>query len=180
MQLSKGGSKKYIQTTHTSQMYVDERMTSTLNSRSRSPLDQSYIRRSPVRMDQTMESYGELLYLDPNEVNFRRTAAMSPRATTRVNEMRSPTMIGQSVVSAVRNDLNDRADTAQVMGKRPIPTLTMNIERNRERLERSPKTINIGETKEEIEYNIRTLNQRRSPRVSSNYNNGSNYNNMSM
>ena len=113
MQLSKGGSKKYIQTTHTSQMYVDERMTSTLNSRSRSPLDQSYIRRSPVRMDQTMESYGELLYLDPNEVNFRRTAAMSPRATTRVNEMRSPTMIGQSVVSAVRNDLNDRADTAQ-------------------------------------------------------------------
>ena len=131
-------------------------------------------------MDQTMESYGELLYLDPNEVNFRRTAAMSPRATTRVNEMRSPTMIGQSVVSAVRNDLNDRADTAQVMGKRPIPTLTMNIERNRERLERSPKTINIGETKEEIEYNIRTLNQRRSPRVSSNYNNGSNYNNMSM
>ena len=179
MQLSKGGSKKYVQTTNTSNIYFDEKMTSTLNSRSRSPLDQSYIRRSPMRMDQTMESYGELLYLDPNEGNFRRTAAMSPRATTRISEMRSPNMLGQSVVSAVRNDLNDRNDTAQIMGRRPIPTLTMNIERNHERLERSPKTINIGDTKEEIEYNIRTLNQRRSPRTNSNYNTG-NYNNMSM
>ena len=147
MQLSKGGSKKYVQTTNTSNIYVDEKMTSTLNSRSRSPLDQSYIRRSPMRMDQTMESYGELLYLDPNEGNFRRTAAMSPRATTRITEMRSPNMIGQSVVSAVRNDLNDRSDTAQIMGRRPIPTLTMNIERNHERLERSPKTILVKQKK---------------------------------
>ena len=94
MQLSKGGSKKYVQTTNTSNIYVEEKITSTLNSHSRSPLDQSYIRHNPMRMDKTMESYGELLYLDPNEGNFHRITAISPRVTTRITEMRSPNMIG--------------------------------------------------------------------------------------
>ena len=65
-----------------------------------------------------------------------------------------------------------RSDTAQIIRRKPIPTLTMNIERNHE-------SINFGDTKEEIEFNVRRLNQRRSPRTNSSYNTG-NYNNMSM
>ena len=131
--------------------------------------------RSPMRYDKdTGESgYGEMLYLDPNDVNFKRNQAMSPITEGRESQsqmqsqMRSPSnRFGTSVLASVRNDLNDRSDTAQVMGTRPFAQLNVTLDnRKRERLERSPKTINIGESEKEIEYNIRTLNARRSPKA---------------
>ena len=126
--------------------------------------------RSPLRLEKdTGESgYGEMLYLDPNDVNFRRNQAMSPVTEGRQSTLqgRSPTnRFGQSVLAAVRSDLNERNDTAQVMGSRPLPNLNVTVEnKRRERLERSPKTINIGDTEKDLEYNIRTLNPRRSPK----------------
>ena len=48
------------------------------------------------------------------------------------------------------------------MKENPIESLEVNIPKL-ESKSKSPKTINIGDTKEDIEYNIRTLNNRRSP-----------------
>ena len=145
--------------------------------------------RSPLRLERdTGESgYGEMLYLDPNDVNFRRNQAMSPVTEGRQSQIqaRSPNnRFGQSVLAAVRSELNERNDTAQVMGRSPLPTLNVTLEnKRRERLERSPKTINIGDTEKDIEYNIRTLNPRRSPKninmaMNNNtmYNTNTNYN----
>ena len=205
MQFQKGISKRTIQTTSTSNYIIssstlnnnnninnintniiEEYGTSSINSRSRSPQSiNNFFNRSPIRNDQTNilidgSGYGEMLYLDPNEVNYQRTEAMSPMTETRKSRGgRSPNAY-QSIVSTVRNDLNERNDTANVMGRRPIPTLTMNLnlEGKRERLSRSPKTINIGDTAQDIEYNLRTLNQgRRSPK---NVNNNLNINNSMM
>ena len=77
--------------------------------------------RSPLRLERdTGESgYGEMLYLDPNDVNFRRNQAMSPVTEGRQSQIqaRSPNnRFGQSVLAAVRSELNERNDTAQVMG----------------------------------------------------------------
>ena len=187
MQFQKGITKKTIQTSTSSYMFqtinnnnqIEEYQTSSINSRSRSP-PSNFFNRSPIRTDQTNilidgSGYGEMLYLDPNEVNYQRTQAMSPMTETRRSGGRSPNAY-QSIVSTVRNDLNERTDTANVMGRRPIPTLTMNLENKRERLSRSPKTINIGDTAQEIEYNIKTLNQgKRNPK-----NNNINMNNSGM
>ncbi len=181
MQFQKGITKKTIQTTTSNYMFqtinnnntIEEYQTSSINSRSRSP-PSNFFNRSPIRTDQTNilidgSGYGEMLYLDPNEVNYQRTQAMSPMTESRRSGGgRSPNAY-QSIVSTVRNDLNERTDTANVMGRRPIPTLTMNLDKQRERLSRSPKTINIGDTAQEIEYNIKTLNQgKRSPKNNNN------------
>ena len=137
----------------------EEQPTSLAGSKMRST-DQ----RSPVRVDKdTGESYAEMFYLDPNDVNFHRNQVMSPSTEGRQSRVRSP--LGQSVISSVRNDLKERSDTANVMGKYPIPTFSVNLGgKNVDRLSRSPKTINIGETEKDVEYNIRTLNAGRSPK----------------
>lgn len=49
------------------------------------------------------------------------------------------------------------------MRNRPVPIEVNFNAQKQERLSRSPKTINIGESEKELEYNIKTLNQRRSP-----------------
>ena len=127
--------------------------------------------RSPFRIDKdTGESgYAEMLYLDPSDVNFRRNQAMSPTTEGRQSRVRSP--MGQSVITSVRNEFNERGDTAGVMGRRPIPTFNVNFNsRNRENLSRSPKTINIGESEKDVEYNIKTLGAGRSPKLTNSIN----------
>ena len=122
--------------------------------------------RSPPQTDkETGESgYGEMIYLDPSDVNYQRTTMMSPNTEGRHTRMRSPYV--QSVVSIVRNDLNVDKSTPFISKVTIDHTATT----EKDRLSRSPKTINIGQNEKETEYNIRTLNASRSPQTLVNVN----------
>ncbi len=143
--------------------------TFTGNQRSRSPIEaysQNY-RRSPIRAYEqgTSESaQGEMIYLDPNDTNFRRGQNMSPLNDSRNIIMRSP------VTQNIRNEYGSGGiiNMSQHMNYSHIPRVqqaTVEIER-KERFSRSPKTINIGESPQEVEYNMRTLNRGRMPNMS--------------
>ena len=147
------------------------------HSRSPNP-HQTYERQTPLRQVGSMESgFGEMLYVEPNEINLRRSGMMSPINTdTHHSRARSPTInLGQSVLSVVRNDL-EKADYTYAYS-RAIPNMNLEkMENNKKRLARSPKTINIGESPQEVEYNLRTLNAgRRSPTAASKATTYSNY-----
>ena len=123
----------------------------------------------------TESGYRETLFLDRDDV-MRRHHNMSPITEGRqtlglyVPMNRSPGgQYGrQSVISSVRQDLNERQDTAQIVGKKPIPTLTVQIPFRKEdqetigerRAEGSPKVIQLAGGDE---YGTRSLNFRRSP-----------------
>ena len=138
--------------------------TFTTNQRSRSPIEaySQNFRRSPIRAYEqgTSESaQGEMIYLDPNETNFRRGQNMSPLNDSRNIIMRSP------VTQNIRNEYGSGGiiNMSQHINYSQIPRVqqtTAEIER-KERFSRSPKTINIGESPQEVEYNIRTLNRGR-------------------
>ena len=166
MQFEGKGFKRVIQSsTPYSNTAQEDIRTSTYQSRSPEP-HQTNEKRSPYHQMGSMESgFGEMLYVEPNEINFRRSGMMSPLPTeTHHSRARSPTInLGQSVLSVVRNDL-EKADYTYAY-KRAIPPMNLEkMEKNTKRIVRSPKTINIGESPQEVEYNLRTLNAgRRSP-----------------
>ena len=115
-------------------------------------------------MENTTESgYGEMIYMEPSNNQM-----MSPVTEGRQTLRQSPSdAVSRSIVSTVKMNLRERADTAQLVGEKPIQSLVVAIPSRgigEERLERSPKTINIGDSKEQTEYNIRTLNARKSPK----------------
>ena len=138
--------------------------TFTGNQRNRSPMQtnaQNY-RRSPMRIYEqgTSESgMGEMIYLEPNETNFRRGQNMSPLNDSRNMIMRSP------ITQGVRND-NGNGGIVNMSQRFNYKQNQRSQQRNnemegREMLSRSPKTINIGESPQELEYNVRTLNSGR-------------------
>ena len=124
----------------------------------------------------TESGFKEVYFYDPSEM--RRTQYMSPNYTegrqTIGNQYmanRSPPQTGvrQSVLNSVRQDLNNRDDTANILGKKPIPSLVLNIPRREnvdafEKYERSPKVISLAGN-DQPDYNTKSYsNQRRSPR----------------
>ena len=124
-------------------------------------------------LENTTESgYGEMIYMEPSNNQM-----MSPVTEGRQTLRQSPgDVVSRSIVSTVKMNLRERPDTAQLVGEKPIQSLVVAIPSRgigEERLERSPKTINIGDSKEQTEYNIRTLNARKSPKggLYQNYNN---------
>ena len=134
--------------------------TFTGNQRSRSPMEtyaQNY-RRSPIRGYEqgTSESaMGEMIYLEPNETNFRRGQNMSPLNDSRNMIMRSP------ITQNIRNDhgnggIINMQQKLNFMQNQRLPQRNIDMDR-REILSRSPKTINIGESPQAIEYNIKTI-----------------------
>ena len=102
----------------------------------------------------TTESNGEMYYMDPN-VN----TIMSPITQGRQSTNRNPSPLegyGKSIISTVKMDLRERTDTAQLIGEQPIKSLVVSIPQrgsSEERMESSPKTINIGDSKEQAEFN---------------------------
>ena len=100
--------------------------------------------------DTSESGYNELIYMDPT-----LTQMMSPVTEGRQTLPRSPL---DPLYSSVRIDLGSRGE-ASVMGEKPIHNLPFT-----KRYEPSPKTINVGESRQQREYNIRTIN-RRSPNV---------------
>ena len=138
--------------------------TFTGNQRSRSPMEpygQNY-RRSPMRVYEqgTSESgMGEMIYLEPNETNFRRGQNMSPLNDSRNMIVRSP------VTQEIRNEYGNggiinMSQKFNYLQNQRSQQRNNDIER-REILSRSPKTINIGESPQEVEYNVRTINSGR-------------------
>ena len=141
-----------------------EKRTFTGNERNRSPMEtygQNY-RRSPMRIYEqgTSESgMGEMIYLEPNETYNRRGQNMSPLNDSRNMIMRSPVQQG------IRKDYGNGGiiNISRKLNymQNQIPQQINNDIERREMLSRSPKTINIGESPQEIEYNIKTINSGR-------------------
>ena len=105
------------------------------------------------------EEYGEMLYADPNGNQI-----LSPMEEPQEQMMDSE--FQRSRQTYPRNDYRYNPEMAQLNADQPIPSLVVNIpSRNPEdRYERSPKTINAGESRDDYDYNIRTLNARHSPK----------------
>ena len=148
--------------------------TFTTNVRNRSPMatNSYYSRRSPAKKDQhTIDSgAGEMMYVEPNDVNFRPNEDISQSNNNYI--MRSPGEVKEEHVNYRKENEYERSqiETSQHMGyaqPNRIPQFSIDMEQRRERLSRSPKTINIGESAAEAEYNMRTL-RGRSPRISMN------------
>ena len=76
-----------------------------------------------------------------------------------------PQYKSHSIIRTIKNNINEKYDPSQLAGDKPLSSAIYNLSsRFGEERDPSPKTINIGDTKETIEYNIRTLNVRKSPR----------------
>ena len=162
-----------------------EKRTFTGNQRSRSPMETygQNFRRSPMRIYEqgTSESgMGEMIYLEPNETYYRRGQNMSPLNDSRNIILRSPDTQG------VRNDYGNGGiiNISRKLNylQNQIPQQINNDMEGREMLSRSPKTINIGESPQEMEYNVRTINSGRMNNMNSpkpNFLNDRSYNYMS-
>ena len=130
------------------------------NQRTRSPNEpfSQNIRRSPNPMYEpgpSESAMGEMFYLEPNETNFRRGQNMSPLNVSQNVIMRSPgeNMRNDNYSGGVVNMARRINFSNNPMYQQP------NYEDSNER-SRSPKTINIGESPQEMEYNIKTFNRR--------------------
>ena len=124
------------------------------NQRNTSPLEASSqnVRRSPNRIYEQGNSesaFGEMIYLEPNEMNFRRGQNMSPLNDSHNMIIRSPNE-GTGGIINMQQRMNYNNPRFQ----------QSSIEEGKEAFSRSPKTINIGESPQEMEYNIKTFNRR--------------------
>ena len=126
--------------------------TYTNNMKNRSPMAQNsyYSRRSPIKKDQRSSDSGagEMMYVEPNDVNFRQNDEISQ--TSKFYLMRSPGGQREENVGTYRNE-NERSriEASQTIGYPKIgqiPQFNIELDKRRERMSRSPKTINIGET----------------------------------
>ena len=76
----------------------------------------------------------------------------------------------RSIIRSIKDNINEEYTPSQLVGDKHLSSALHNFSsRFGEEREPSPKTINIGDTKESIEYNIRTLNARKSPRYYEEY-----------
>ena len=147
--------------------------TFTTNIRNRSPLPNpsNYSRRSPIKKDQRSidSGGGEMMYLEPNDMNYR-VENMSQIQNNYI--MRSPINQTEEFFPQYQAEI-ERAqlETSQQIrfnNANRIPQFNLDIDKRRERLSRSPKTINIGESAAEVEYNMRSVQgiMNRSPKIS--------------
>jgi len=144
------------------------------NVRNRSPMatNSYYSRRSPIKKEQRSidSGGGEMVYFEPNDINFRPNEDISQSNNNFI--MRSPGEAREEYINYKKENEYERSqiETSQHIGysnMNRIPQFSIDMEQRRERLSRSPKTINIGESAAEVEYNMRTL-RGRSPRISVN------------
>ena len=131
------------------------------NQRNRSPIEASSqnMRRSPNRIDEQLNSDSafEEMIVDPNEANFRRGQNMSPLNDSHNN------MVTPSPNEGNRNDYTSGGivNMTQRMNFLRHPRYQQNnMDDRKETSSRSPKTINVGESAQDMEYNIKTFNKR--------------------
>ena len=147
--------------------------TYTTNVRNRSPIPNpsNYVRRSPIKRDQRSidSGGGELKYIEPNEMNYQNMSQIQTNYIVRSPINQNDEYYHQYQPEYERAQLETsqqiRINDINNMGR--VPQFNLDLDKRRERLSRSPKTINIGETPAEVEYNMRTIQGRnRSPKMS--------------
>ena len=115
--------------------------------------------RSPEYDDSDL---GEMNYADPNGNQYINTNTQEEQNINTEEQQTVPVQPSlQGTISQIKNELKNRMGI-QMMKENPIESMEVNIPKLVSK-SKSPKTINIGETKEDIEYNIRSLNNRKSP-----------------
>ncbi len=83
MQFEGKGFKRVIQSSTPYTNQTRQQISQSVSTRqSRSPISKQLTeKRSPILQKSSIESgYGEMLYVDPNEINFNRIGTMSPLA----------------------------------------------------------------------------------------------------
>ena len=110
--------------------------------------------------------YGDVIYTDQNGNQVLSPMLDSQEQIMDSNEPSGDHQKTKSVFQTVRNDLKNNSDMVQLVSDQPIPSLVVNIpsRSGEEVYERSPKTINVGSSRDDYDYNIRTLNARKSPK----------------
>ena len=76
----------------------------------------------------------------------------------------------QNIIRTIRENINENYDPSQIAGNQNLSTIIHNYQSgfNEERTP-SPKTINVGDTKENNVYNLRALNPRKSPNINNQF-----------
>ena len=118
--------------------------------------------------DNTPESeMGEMLYTDPNRNQAFSLYQDSPEQIIDINDLERNNNVQKtkSVLQQVRNELRGNPEIMNMISEQPFPSLVMNINRQPQnpRYERTPQTLNIGSSRDDYDYNIRTINSRKSP-----------------
>ena len=118
--------------------------------------------------DNTPESEtGEMIYTDPNGNQVYSPFNDSPEQIIDYNELEPSNNVKKTktVFQTVRNELKGNPDMINMMSDQPFPSLVMNINRSpfNPRYERTPQTLNIGSSRDDNDYNIPTINSRKSP-----------------
>ena len=131
-----------------------------------------YGKQSSLRHDYQNDSNGELPYLDQDQGTIQNPFTQNLKSDRNINyNSRSPLKYsGNKENSNLNTYNNDRIDmSSQVnFSKYNYNQQIPNFDNRRERLSRSPKTINIGESAQEAEYNIKSIksiNKIRSPPI---------------
>ena len=108
-------------------------------------------------------SFGEMAYMDPGgDISLSRPQKISGQNQN--FNIRSPLKYSGNKENSNLNT-NERIDmSSQVNYSHYNPIPIPNYDNRRDRLSRSPKTINLGETAQEAEYNLKTL-KGRSPKI---------------
>ena len=119
--------------------------------------------------ENTDSDLGEMIYVEPigNQVISPESLGQDQMNETNENKSNEDKQVKshRTILQTVKNDLKNKVDIAQLVDERPIHSIVVNVSSGYpdDKQEKSPKTINIGSSKEEIEYNIKTLNPRKSP-----------------
>ena len=122
---------------------------------------------------------GEMIYTDPNGNQVFSPLQDSPEQMLDYNDTEpSRAQKTKSVFQTVRNDLKNNPEMVNMISDQPFPSLVMNINNQPSpdpRFERSPLTMNLGSSREDNDYNIRTTKVRKSPNNIAYNNNSNNY-----
>ena len=109
--------------------------------------------------------YKEEIYYQYEPNSYKITSAIDSDKQLENNNEENPT----SKIYAIRREINSankNIASSQLLKDRSFNSSLKNIRKNlKEEIEPSPKTINVGDTKESIEYNYRTIHTRRSPNI---------------
>ena len=120
------------------------------NNRSPAYSNNQYSKRSPLRKTKgEVDGQGEMAYMNPNEIN----------SINQNYSIRSPIRFPSGKENSKKfNENVEKTENQNIdYSQYKIPSTAMNLDSRREKLKRSPKTINLGETPQEVEYNIKSV-----------------------
>ena len=110
-------------------------------------------KRSPTKRESVDgEATGEMAFINPNEVN-NPNQKYSIRSPVRFPESKNNSKKIRDTVE--RENIGKKNEYSEYK----IPEKALNLDNRKEKLRRSPKTINLGETPQEVENNIKSINR---------------------